>query len=85
MKKGVFFVWDDACQKAFEEIKLYLSHLPVLVAPVSWKPFLIYVCAMEHSLGGLLAQDNDEGHEHAIYYLSRNLAGAEHRYPMIEK
>ena len=26
MKKGVLFIWDDACQKAFEEIKWYLAH-----------------------------------------------------------
>jgi len=34
MRKGVSFVWDNACQEAFEEIKEYLTHLPVLVAPV---------------------------------------------------
>jgi len=26
MKKGVSFIWDNACQKAFEEIKKYLTH-----------------------------------------------------------
>ena len=35
MKKGVSFIWDDACQQAFEEIKRYLMQLPVLIAPVS--------------------------------------------------
>src|SRR5436853_5774714 len=40
---------------------------------------------MEHSLGALLAQHNDEGHEQAIYYLSRTLLGAEHRYHPVEK
>ena len=35
MKKGVSFIWDDACQQAFEEIKWYLTHPPVLTAPVS--------------------------------------------------
>jgi len=43
MKKGVSFIWDDACQQAFEEIKRYLTHSPVLIASVSGKPFLIYV------------------------------------------
>ena len=63
MKKGVSFIWDDACQQAFEEIKRYLAHLPVLAAQVSGKPFLIYVRAMDHSLEALLAQNNDQGHE----------------------
>ena len=85
MKKGVSFIWDDAYQKAFKEIKLYLSSPPVLAAPVSGKPFFIYVRAMDHSLGGLLAQKNDNDCEHAVYYLSRTLLGTEHWYPMIEK
>ena len=71
MKKGISFVWDKACQKAFENIKEYLIRPPVLVAPISEKSFLLYVRAIDHSLGALLAQKNDEGHEHAIYYLSR--------------
>ena len=61
MKKGVSFIWDDAFQQAFEEIKRYLTHPPVLTVPVSEKPFQIYVRAMNHSLGALLAQNNDQG------------------------
>jgi len=40
---------------------------------------------MDHSLGALLAQKNDEGYKQAIYYLSRTLIGAESRYNPIEK
>src|SRR4051812_38316399 len=40
---------------------------------------------MEHSLGALLAQKSDNGHEQAIYYLSRTMVGAEHRYNLVEK
>jgi len=77
MKKGISFVWDIACQGAFEDIKEYLTKSPVLVSPTSGKLFLLYVKFMDHSLGALLAQKNDEGHEQAIYYLSRTLIGAE--------
>ncbi|XP_020258994.1 uncharacterized protein LOC109835429 [Asparagus officinalis] len=85
MKKGVSFIWDEPCQRAFDEIKNYLSNLPVLAAPILGKPFLIYIRAMEHSLGALLAQNDEVGHEQGIYYLSRTLQGAERRYPMVEK
>jgi len=85
MKKGVSFIWDDACQQAFEEIKRYLTHPPVLTTPVSGKSFLRYVRAMDHSLGALLVQDNDQGHEQTIYYLSRTMIVAKHRYNPIEK
>jgi len=50
MKKGVSFVWDNAYQEAFEDIKRYLTKPPVLVAPISGKPFLLYIKAMDHSL-----------------------------------
>ena len=50
MKKGVSFVWDDACQQAFEEIKQYLMQPPVLATLLSGKPFLIYVRAINHFL-----------------------------------
>ena len=40
---------------------------------------------MDHSLGALLSQNNDQGHEQAIYYLSRTMIGAEHRYNLIQK
>ena len=40
---------------------------------------------MDHSLGALLAQNNDQNHEETIYYLSRTMIGAEHRYNPIKK
>jgi len=85
MKKGASFVWDQACQEAYEDIKRYLIKPPVLVAPTSGKPFLLYVKAMDHSLGALLAQEDDNGYEQAIYYLSNTLVGAESCYNLIEK
>jgi len=55
MKKDVSFVWGEACQKAFEDIKEYLTKPPVLVAPVLGKLFMLYVRAMDHFLGTFLA------------------------------
>jgi len=85
MKKGVSFVWDNTCQKAFEDIKAYLTKPSVLASSVAGKPFLPYVRAMDHFLGALLIQKNDEGAEQAIYYVSRILIGAESRYNVVEK
>ena len=84
MKKDVSFIWDEACQKAFEDIKEYLTKPPVLIAPVSRTPFFLYVRAMDHSLGALLTQKNNEGFEQAICYLSRTLIEAESRYNTVE-
>ena len=84
MKKGASFIWDQACQEAYEDIKRYLTKPPIL-APTSGKPFLLYMKAMDQSLGALLAQRDDNGHEQAIYYPSRTQIGAESRYNLIEK
>lgn len=85
MKKVISFVWDQACQESFEEIKCYIKSPYVLESPTSGKSFLLYVRSMEHSLGGLLAQHNRQHHEQIIYYLSRNLVGSKHRYNPVEK
>lgn len=54
MKKGVPFVWDQACQNAFDSIKQYLLNPLVLMSLALGKPLLLYVAAMESSLGALL-------------------------------
>ena len=85
MKKGVSFIWDDTCQKAFDDIKKYHTKPPILVGPRADKPFLLYVRAMDHSLGALLAQKSDDGYEQAVYYLSQTLIGAKPRYNPLRK
>jgi len=72
-------------KKSFEDIKEYITKPPFLVAPTSEKLFLLYIRAMNHSLGVLLAQKNDEGLEQAIYYLSRTQIGVECHYNPVEK
>jgi len=40
---------------------------------------------MDYSLGALLTQNNDQGYEQSIYYLTRTMIGVEHRYNPVEK
>jgi len=79
MNKDASFILDEPCRKAFKDIKEYLTKPPVLVALILGKSFLLYVRTKDHSLDALLAQKNDEGCEHAIYYLSKTLIVAESR------
>ncbi|XP_060217193.1 uncharacterized protein LOC132644609 [Lycium barbarum] len=85
MKKGAPFEWDGACTNAFENIKSYLMKPPVLVAPVPGKPLILYISAQERSVGALLAQENSEGKENSLYYLSRMMTPNELNYTPIEK
>ncbi|KAG9453452.1 hypothetical protein H6P81_006356 [Aristolochia fimbriata] len=85
MKKDTPFEWDESCRRAFQNIKDYLMKPPVLMAPTSGKPLLLYIATQEKSLGALLAQNDDQGKERLLYYLSRTMVGAELNYSPIEK
>jgi hypothetical protein len=84
MRKGVPFIWDQACKNALGDIKKYLTNPPVLCAPIKGKPLILYTTVMSTSLGALLAQNNDDDKEMSLYYLSRTL-GVDCNYPDIEK
>ena len=47
--------------------------------------FLIYVDASQETVGMVLVQEDEELHEHVIYYLSRNLIDEELHYSHVEK
>ena len=64
--------WKDECQKAFELIKQYLLHPPILIPPQHGKPLLLYISIIGDIVGSMLAQEVDEKNERAIYYLSRD-------------
>ncbi|XP_008463403.1 uncharacterized protein LOC103501574 [Cucumis melo] len=85
MRKDAVFDWDQSCQNSFDSIKKYLLNPPVLSAPATRIPLILYIAAQETSLGVLLAQENDKGKESALYYLSRTLTGDELNYSPIEK
>ncbi|XP_062013814.1 uncharacterized protein LOC133730196 [Rosa rugosa] len=79
------FVWEPKHQEAFDRIKAYLASPPVLVPPRAGFPLKLYISAAEASIGSLLAQDDEGGIEHAIFYLSRTLTDCETRYTPMEK
>ncbi|KAI5338923.1 hypothetical protein L3X38_018195 [Prunus dulcis] len=79
------FKWEEQHQQAFKEIKHYLLNPPVLSPPKRGRPLKLYVSASELSIGSLLVQDNNEGKEQAVYYLSRTLTEVERKYSTIER
>ena len=85
LKSNEEFVWGQEQQQAFEAIKEYLATPPVLTPPKQGKPLKLYISATQESIGSLLAQDNSEGQEQAVFYLSRILSECECKYSIIEK
>ena len=58
LKKGVKFVWDDKCEKAFHTLREQLTTAPVLAQPDNTKSFDVYCDASGTGLGCVLMQDN---------------------------
>ncbi|XP_060202223.1 uncharacterized protein LOC132630681 [Lycium barbarum] len=68
--------------------KVAVHHLTlknVLASLVPGKPLILHVSAQERSVGALLAQENSEGKENALYYLSRIMTPNELKYSPMEK
>ncbi|KAG9458175.1 hypothetical protein H6P81_002683 [Aristolochia fimbriata] len=83
-EEGYTLEWGESCRRAFQNIKTTTMKPPVLMARLG-KPLLLYIAAQEKSLGALLAQNDDQGKERPLYYLSRTMVGAELNYSPIEK
>ncbi|KAK2456610.1 hypothetical protein QL285_003960 [Trifolium repens] len=79
------FKWNEEHQKAFDDIKEYLIKPPVLMPPSRNKAMKLYIAASDKTIGSMLAQEDDNGIENAVYYLSRVLNDAKTRYTAIEK
>jgi hypothetical protein len=69
LKKGVPFCWDEATQFSFDALKCALTSSPLLRPPDYGKDFLLYVVAVESTIGMVLVQEDDVLEEHIIYYL----------------
>jgi hypothetical protein len=58
LKKGVKFLWSEACNKAFHTLREHLTSAPVLTQPNMTKLFEVFCDASGTGLGCVLMQDN---------------------------
>ncbi|XP_026454366.1 uncharacterized protein LOC113355665 [Papaver somniferum] len=85
LKKGASFTWTIVQQDAFENIQqILLSHI-VMKSPVQGRPLILYTASGNVAIRALLAQEDEKGVEHPIYYFSRTMRDAELRYPKAER
>ena len=85
LHKGVKYNWSQDCEQSLQQIKQYLANPPILMPPIYGNPLILYISATKTSLGILLAQEDDNNKERAIYYLSHTLISYEMNYSIIEK
>ena len=58
---------------------------PVLQPLRPGKPLILYFAIKKEALGAMLAQEDENGVEHAIYYLSKKFLPYEVNYNLVEK
>jgi hypothetical protein len=84
LSKDVDYCWTLNCQQDFETIKEKLSTAPVLQGPNWALPFHIHTDASDKVVGAVLGQ-NEDNKPYAIYFISKNMVGAEINYIVTEK
>ena len=78
LKKTNDFVWSDAADKAFEDLKRQLAEPPVLAAPIDKEPLLLYVAANARAVSvAIVVERKEAGKEYPVqrpvYYISEVL------------
>ena len=74
-RKEEKFIWSEACQNSFDELKQRLTTAPVLTLPSGSEGFTVYCDASKQGLGCVLMQ-----HDRVIAYASRQLKKHEVNY-----
>ena len=83
LKKEVPFHWDQVVQASFDIIKDHLVQASLMYPPNYQNDYFLYLTMVEMTIAMVLVQVED-GIEHPIYYLSRNLHDTEFKYSYVE-
>ena len=84
-RKNQPFVWGPEQQKSFETLKELLGSNSVMAYPQINQPYKLYTDACGYAIGGILVQEDENGIERVIQYVSHQLSGSQLRWATIEK
>ncbi|XP_050248675.1 uncharacterized protein LOC126695925 [Quercus robur] len=73
-----------ALNRAFEDLKVYLTMAPLLSPSVEGEELYLYLAVTPHAVSSALIREEDKV-QRPVYYTSKALKGAEGRYPQMEK
>ncbi|XP_075479273.1 uncharacterized protein LOC142520159 [Primulina tabacum] len=57
LRKAQQFGWDDKCEQAFQDLKIHLAELPVLVKPEPGEKLYVYLCTTEYAVSSVLIKE----------------------------
>ena len=78
------FHWDQVVQASFDAVKDTLVRVLLMYPPNYQNDYFLYIVVTDMTIAMVLCQV-ENGIEHPIYYLSRNLNDTKVKYSYIEK
>ena len=83
LEKEAKFMWDQDCQRSFEELKAYLTTAPIVSAP-NWElPSEVMCDTSDLAIRAILRQ-REGGKPYVVYYASKILNEAQRNYTTTE-
>jgi len=77
--------WNEAQDKAFQELKAHVVNPPILRLPNLNQVFMLQTDASSIGIGAVLIQEDENGVKHPVAFASRKLLPRETRYSTIER
>ena len=77
-RKKALVYWTDECQVAFEKLKDLCTSTPILAYADYKKLFQLQTDASDLGLGVVLYQNDDDGQQRVVAYVSRSLSNTAH-------
>ena len=86
LKASDRFSWSEETDTAFEQLKLFLTKPPIMMAPQPDETLLIYITATSHVVSTTIIIEREEaGHaykvQRPVYFISEVLNEFKTRYP----
>ena len=84
MNKWKGFKWIEECARAFQQLKEYLSHPPIMSSPETDEVLFAYIAVALYAMSLVLIRV-DSGRQRPVYYVSKSLHEVEIHYLPLEK
>ena len=78
------FEWSDECVVAFQQLKQYLSHPPIMSSPMVDEVLFAYIAVTFYAISFVLIRV-DSGIQRLVYYVNKSLNETEVGYLPLEK